>query len=77
METKLLITMTNGAQFTVKSTLSFKEAVEDLIQESSALCQINETIVLNAFHIAFIEDITNDKSKGISIKVGGGGQACS
>ena len=77
METKLLITMTNGAQFTVKSTLGFKEAVEDLIQESSALCQINETIVLNAFHIAFIEDITNDKSKGISIKVSGGSKACS
>lgn len=72
MITKLLITMSNGAQFSVKSTLPFSEAVEDLFEGEGVMCKISDTIVLNTHHIAFIENITNDTTKGLSIKLGGG-----
>lgn len=75
--TKILITMGDGSKFEVLSTLSFKDAVEDLIRGDCSLCQVNRRTVINVFQIAYIEDITNADLKTVPGQIGGGSKSCS
>ena len=68
----MVVTMGDGAKFEVTSTLSFKEAVADLVQPDCALCQISPEVVVNAFQIAYIEDITYADIKALPVHCGGG-----
>lgn len=69
--------MGDGSKFEVLSTLSFKEAVEDLIRGDCSLCQVNQYTVVNVFQIAYIEDITNADFKTVPSQFGGGSKSCS
>lgn len=81
-KTELLIAMSDGSKFTVKSTLPFEQAVADIMSQESSICLIEDVLAINVLQIVSITDAVkmsqrDDKSKEVPIRLSRGGKISS